>query len=451
MRMIRVLAVVACGCGDSNPSAPDAAADADAPEIDARVYTPIPNDTFRISLSPGPWATAMFAAGIQYTDGQETASTPAELIGLFASHGANEVYARVNTRNAWSAGPDSRLTTALERAQQATAAGMPLNIELGLFRTYGEITCQTPPDFSDYPAIQDFFPPSKTGWHELTLAEMKDLLARYGLLVASAVKNTGVTVNVWDLGNEVDFGTAGVAPPPFPGNPCDGEEGSSDWYAAPDTLDPDIGQTSALTLATMPEPDRIAWLQANIWPYEAQLLAATASGIRAVFPDAKVATHLSGAFLTPTWVTAFYDAMAANGFVVDEYAFSYYPTAADDPDVKLANVKAIVAGLRAKDPARGVFIAEFGYPSAAPTGPYATWNHPPSGYALTEADQYRFLFELASWGRAGGLDGIRPFAPELLLGWEPFASFRAERSGARAKPVIDAVWYGASAPDPSAL
>ena len=81
--------------------------------------------------------------GVAFTDGKLTAHTPAELQRLFASHGANEVYARISTTQRYAVGVgDHSMDRGLERARMAKEIGLPMNPELGLFKTYGDVRCQ---------------------------------------------------------------------------------------------------------------------------------------------------------------------------------------------------------------------------------------------------------------------------------------------------------------------
>ena len=114
-----------------------------------------PARDFRISLSVSPFTEARFAAGLMFTDGKITAKNPEELQGLFAAHGANEVYARIATTQKYRIGSgDHSMERGLERARMAAALNLPFNPELGLFNIYGDVRCQPPPDFSDYPEIK---------------------------------------------------------------------------------------------------------------------------------------------------------------------------------------------------------------------------------------------------------------------------------------------------------
>jgi hypothetical protein len=74
---------------------------------------------------------------------------------LFAAHGANEVYARIATTQKYRIGDgDHSMERGLERARMAAGLNLPLNPELGLFNIYGDVRCQPPPDFTDYPEIK---------------------------------------------------------------------------------------------------------------------------------------------------------------------------------------------------------------------------------------------------------------------------------------------------------
>jgi len=174
------------------------------------------------------------------------------------------MYVRISTQLAETGSiPEHSLASAVEKAEIAEALGIPLNPELLCCTVYGDLGAQPYPDFSEYPALSSLDP-----WWTLSLAEMEDALEIYGAIVADAILDTGVMVNVWDIGNECIFGFAGVAPQPFPG--ALEEELGLNWYHAPDTIDPDIGLESVYDLIfNMTEQQAISWLSANVWPYEA--------------------------------------------------------------------------------------------------------------------------------------------------------------------------------------
>ncbi|MFO0549986.1 MAG: glycosyl hydrolase 53 family protein [Polyangiaceae bacterium] len=392
---------------------------------------------FRLALSIDPFTETLFESGASFSDGATTAASLRDLQSMYLAHGATEVFTRVSTEKAPSGSADDHSEqAALARASLARDLGLPLNPELTLSAHYGDITCQPPPDFSDYPEIVLPGP-----WGSLTLEEMAAALSQYGALVAADLLATGVTVEVWDLGNEVDLGTAGVAP--------EGVSCSTPWVA-PDGVDSIIGTESLASLFAMSEADRIAWLSTHVWPAEARLLAAVAEGIRSVAPDARFSTHLSQSGSAP-FAVAFYQAMFDGGFEPDQLGFSLYPTAHTESD-RVAQFKETVDAVQTAF-GRPVFIAEVGYPAGPTTGPFSTWTHEIPNYPMNEAGQAAFLRDLTSWLAASGAAGLRPWAPSLFApGWEGFALFAAEgQLPVRAREGLTAASEGLASPSTEAF
>ncbi|HUK29898.1 MAG TPA: glycosyl hydrolase 53 family protein [Candidatus Acidoferrum sp.] len=398
----------------------------------------LPAQEFRISLSVSPFTEMRLQNGITYTDGKLSASTPEELQKLFAAHGANEIYARIATTQHFRTGNgDHSMDRGLDRARIAARLNLPLNPELGLFNIYGDIRCQPAPDFSDYPEIKLPAP-----WTSLTLDQMLPILRAYGAAAARQILATQAKVRIWDLGNEVEFGTAGVAVQPMP-SACDDTAGGPGWYKPPDAIDPAIGKTSVVALMQMSEPKRIAWLQAHLWPHEAKMFAAVADGIRSVDPHARFSTHVSGmASVLPTFTVAFFKAMRDGGFAADELGVSYYPTSSNSPRDRLQAFKDMATAVQ-RELGRPVFISEFGYPAAIMHGIF-NWNEEVSGYPQTPEGQSNFIRDLAAWGvSTGALSGIRPWAPDLAApGWAPMSFFSLEGKLATARPALDAIAEG---------
>ena len=406
-------------------------------------------NVFRVSLSVSPFTELLLHNGIVYTDDGVTAKSPAELQRLYMRHGANEVYARIATTRTYSVGfGDHSLERGLERARMARDLNLPFNPELGLFNIYGDAGCQPPPDFHEYPQLKLPGP-----WTSLTLDQMLPILQNYGAIVARMIVDTGVKVRIWDLGNEVEFGTAGVAVSGFPGA-CDDTAGGPKWYRSPDAVDPAIGKMSVPGLLMLPEPERIAWLQAHLWPHNARMFAAVAAGIRSVDPRARFSTHVSGiTAIFPAQAVAFYEAMKQGGFFPDELGFSFYPSAdlpsfLPAPHDQLQAFEGTLARVHDKL-GRPVFIAEFGYPAEKLTvGPFATWNH-----ALEDTRSRRkgrpTCCGIWSLGARSGVSGIRPWAPDVVAPhWLPFALFGPKNGTVAPRPSLDAIAEGLRSPKP---
>jgi len=449
MRLL-VFAVLATYACSSSTAVPDGAAEpATDGGLDASPPDGAPPDAgvpFRVSVSVSPFAEFLRDHGLSWSDGERSATSVEDLQRLFMAHGATEVFARIGTRRTLPGadGIQASLAAGVERAHLAQRLGLPLNPELSLFGTYGDLGCQTPPDFSEYPEIALSGP-----WGTLGIEERAGALRTWARLAAQELVAAGVTIEVWDLGNEVDFGTAGVAVRPMPGSSCDGAEGSTTWYQAPDALDPAIGLQSGMGLMQLPVADRIGWLQAHLWPFEAQLIAAAADGVRQIVPDARFSTHIAS-WWSDAFAVAFFDAMAEGGYEPDQIGLSYYPTASLPlPSGRNPQLATTVTALRARFDVP-VFIAELGYPGtdvmpAAWTG----WDHALPGYPLTEQGQYDLIRDLAKWGAAGHLAGLRPWGPELPFDGWPMSFFRAPSAGgvSTAVPALDAIADGIAAPD----
>ena len=392
-----------------------------------------PAQEFRASLSVSPFTEIVLQSGLSFNDGANTATTVEGVQRLFVNHGSNEVYARIATSQKYRAGfGDHSMDRGLERARIAAALHLPFNPELGLFNVYGDIRCQPAPDFSDYPMVKQPGP-----WVTLTLGQMEAALRAYGAAASRQILATGVRARVWDLGNEVEFGVAGVAVRPAPGS-CDDTAGGHDWYRPPDAVDPAIGRMAFQALMQMPEGRRIAWLAEHIWPYEARLLAAAASGIRTVDPKARFSTHASGiASTAPALAVAFFKAMKQGGFSADELGVSYYPTSSKFPKDRLQAFKNM-AKTAQRELGRPVFIAEFGYPAATMEGTFS-WNDTIAGFPATPNGQASFLRDLVAWGkREKVISGIRPWAPDLALaGWAPMSLFERDGKVLKPRPSLD--------------
>lgn len=75
--------------------------------------------------------------------------------------------------------------------------------------TYMDMDKQQAPRFEEYPEIYALQNGKK--WEELSLDEICTVLEAYGAFVAEAILSTGCTVNNWNLGNEANFGFAGIS------------------------------------------------------------------------------------------------------------------------------------------------------------------------------------------------------------------------------------------------
>ena len=236
-------------------------------------------DDFRVSLTVGPTPEFLFKRmGITFTDESIQAKDIEGLQRIFKKYGSTEVWARIATplkpKESMKNQVDRSLTAGLTRAKIAAKLGLNFNPELGLFGYYGDVSCQMPPDFSDFPEIRLSKP-----WEELTIDQMADVIEQYTEIVAKKILATGVNVNIWDLGNEINFGVAGVSVKPMPGSSC--LQTDPHYYKVYEKLAPELAKMSVLDLVRMlatNESEAIAWLEEHVWPYSAKNIGGSGKG-----------------------------------------------------------------------------------------------------------------------------------------------------------------------------
>lgn len=396
-----------------------------------------PRRAFRVALSVSPFTESVLATA-PLTDGEFVARNVPDAQRLFMRHGANELYQRIACRKVSPQGhAEHGWARGLERAALAKSLGLPFNPEIGIFANYADVASyQEAPDFTDYPGITV---PRK--WSALTIEEMLPPLRLYGAAIARQILGTGVRVNFWDVGNEVELGVAAVTPRPL--NP-------TDRYEAPDAVDPAIGRMAAKDLLAMGEADRIAWCRTHLWPHLARQLGAVAEGIRSVDRSARFSTHISSANqVTPAFPLAFWDAMRAGGFVPDQLGQSVWGTQAaghGGPEDTFAWIRETATEMRRRF-GRPMFLAEFGFPSGPMPAPF-DWNDVQKGYPITEQGQHNYVRDVARWGAStGNISGIRPWAPDYHIApvWANMSFFRQDGGMAIAKPALSAIQAGLAA------
>lgn len=98
---------------------------------------------------------------------------------------------------------------AMVLCQIAADLNIPINPEVMLAYTYMDMEKQQAPRFNEYPEIYNL--QNGKDWTELSLEEINVVLKAYGKFLASEILKKGCTVNNWNLGNEANFGFAGVS------------------------------------------------------------------------------------------------------------------------------------------------------------------------------------------------------------------------------------------------
>jgi arabinogalactan endo-1,4-beta-galactosidase len=346
---------------------------------------------------------------------------------FFRSLGATEVWARLSTRKQKTAGDlphQLHMDDALLRARAAKKLGLDFYPELGFFGWYGDVTCQSPPDFSEYPDIK-----LPGAWGSLTIDQMAAAIRIYARDTARALLRTGVRVKHWKLGNEVNYGMAGIGPGPLRASTtCDsfaqaaglkkpGDPPGTGWHQAPNAIDPVTSSVDLGRLMYMPETERIQFLQAHVWPHMAHLYAAAMEGIREVQPRAKFATHL--AFASADFFNAFNSVMTNAGVHFDVMGISWYPTGKTlkGAGETVAQFKSTVLGFQnqSKIP---IYVEELAFafePILNRKSPFYGWDQPNGQYKISRSEQARFLRNLVGWAFENGLAGVKYYGADAAL------------------------------------
>lgn len=375
---------------------------------------------FRLSLSVSPYMLGFAQQGITFTDGAMTAASPLELQQLYNHHGATEMWVRINMRKRGinqALETDHAFVNSLEQLRVAKALNMPVNLELMCVRDYMDMSRQDSADFTDNPEISLPHP-----WSECSLEEMCAALEQYGAIAANDVLATGCRVNVWDIGNETNFGFAGVS------------------VGCKTAVNPLLAKAKADMRIYIRPHMGANWLAVNVWRYNARMMAAVATGIRSVDPQARVSVHIATAIADPYYTVKYFGTLMENDFTPDEAGISFYPSTPGPWHDQMKKLKEIVASIYARLGLM-VFIAEYAYPSKPMTeGEFKSWNRKTKGYNHSEEDQSRLLQDIIAWGKDNGLSGIRPFAPDLNGHWEPMSLFNhdpASKLSTAKKALLD--------------
>jgi len=393
-----------------------------------------PVENFRVSMSAmNHWEDGTDYAKYDYTysDGTRTANDLKGLQEMFNYYGATEMYVRINTTRHY---PQSDvndyyharmhcLDESLKACKVAAELNMPINVEVGCFAAYSDAFESQYPDFSEYTDVElgISYPTDKNGnrkeWKDMSIEEICLVLRGYGKFIATTIKTeTGANVEIWDLGNETNYGFGGIMMP----------------------LESSVSKATGkqFWITYLKKNFGVDWLAKNVWCYNGQMFAALQAGIKEVYPEAKFSSHISTVTWGPDYTVKYFKTLEANGYKVDQAGISYYPNATGVILDKIAQIKQIVLACN-KELGVNVMLAEYGYAneSGLASGTFASWSNEVHGYKLTDEDGAKFLFELITWGKNNGMSGIRPWAPEL--DWaNPWFDFNKETKTATAKSAL---------------
>lgn len=392
-------------------------------------YVPAKNSNpFRVALSVSPFSGDMFKQGYTYTAGSLTASNREELEKMYITAGATEMFTRIATKRYLTGNnlvngkeeTNATLEQGLELCRLAAKLNIPMNPELMCAYTYMDMDTQQAPDFREYPEVYKL--QNGKQWEDLTLNEMCKVLGAYGKSVATEILKTGCTVKCWDIGNEANFGFAGV----------------------------NVGLKTAVNpkLAKVPNWEKYIlpilgtnWLENNLWKYNAQQMTAVADGIKSAYRDLDIdsshlefSTHIASVVSTVSSAVAYFNTLKENGFPIGVAGISFYPSAPGVYLDKIVMYKKMVTAINSQCKLP-VFIAEYSYPSGNVTGAYSSWSKTANGYPHTEDGQASIYKDVVEWGNTHGVAGIRYWAPDYS-DWGSMSMFNYNGKSATAKKIL---------------
>ena len=395
-------------------------------------YIPKTDEKFRYALSVSPFTDKSINKE-NYTyeyDGKQI-TTVEELEQLYIEKGATEMYVRIATKrhvteeDITDGEPDSNANVhtfdqAIELCKIAAKLNIPINPEVMCAYTYMDMEKQQAPKFHEYPEIYKL--QNGKDWTELSLDEMIIVLKAYGKFLATEILNTGCTVNNWNLGNEANFGFAGVS------------------FGLKTAVNKNLKGKSDFMRYVLPLMNK-GWLENNIWKYNAKQFAAVKEGILDAYKElginstnVKFSTHIATVVMTPGASAAYFKCLKKNGYAVDTAGISFYPSAPSMYIDSMVLYKKTVKEINNKCKLL-VFIGEFSYPSGKMSGDFAGWNKKVKGYPHSEEGQASIYKDVVKWGKSHGVIGIRYWAADYE-NWGSMGLFKFENKHGKPKKAL---------------
>ena len=408
----------------------------------------VSNQSFRVALSLSPFSLNQFDKGYTFKVGDKTATTPQELQSIYRDLGSTEMYVRLATKrhksynadgtldNTTDGNPDENANVhtfdqVMQTCRIAAELGIPINPEVMCAYIYMDMDGTQAPRFykSDYPELYEkaeFAKIMKDGnakWEELSLDDICKVLEIYGEFVADSILATGCTVNDWNLGNEANFGFAGIG------------------IGTPNSFDRKLAKAGQMK-RYMSSLFSLNWLKKHVWKYNVQQYAAIKRGILKAYENrhmdtsnVRFSTHIATVTSTPRATAAFFKYMISNGYEMQTAGISYYPSAPAMSFNKRKMFTKTVTRINKKCNIP-VFIGEFSYPSEEMVGPFAGWNKQLKGYAKNQQGQADIYRDVIAWGKDHGLVGIRYWAGDYEGEWYPMSMFTFEDKVGTAKTIL---------------
>jgi arabinogalactan endo-1,4-beta-galactosidase len=289
-----------------------------------------------------------------------------------AAAGANSFRVRLWTGDEGMNG----LKYATETARRAQVAGLKPYLVIFLSDNWADFVKQPVPKI----------------WKDLSYDDKVAAVEAYAERVTRHFKDAGVPIELFEIGNEIDFGICG--------------EFEEEW----------------------PKRVSLDYMRQRIWPRMAPILAAAQRGVKTAQPQAKFILHLTQ-WDNTAYCTAFWKFMTDHGVSLDHPGLSYFPT--NHPKPGQRSLAFLQQQLEAFHAATGkpLILCEYAFPSLAEfPGQFADWNKPIEGYPLDPAGQAKWLADFLAAARASkSLAGAFYWSPEWYASeadmWKAFALF----------------------------
>lgn len=234
-------------------------------------------------------------------------------------------------------------------------------------------------------AGQQFRPPEWAGLSEDAVAAK---IEEHAKNVASYYKSLGLSIEVFEIGNETDFGLCGVQ--------------LGDTVPVPPGVDP------------VNDP---AWMRDNVWTLMAPMMKAAIRGVREVYPTSKILLHVAGFGYSNNNVApkGFFQSMIDLGVQFDiaglSYPYMHAGNAVPQPYFKQTEFLGtldFIANL-----GKAVQIVEFDYPNASTGMIHAA----PAEYPFTPNGQAAFITDFSAAVR-GKVEAIHYWYPDWYPGFD---------------------------------
>ena len=282
---------------------------------------------------------------------------------------------------------------ATEVVRRATKAGLEPYLVIFLSEDWADMVKQP------LPAI----------WKGRDLEKRAEAVKAYSHDVVAHFRREGLRSNLYEIGNEIDYGICGV----YPGK------------------------------STKKSPES---LSKSCWPDAAKLILASQQGVKEADPEARFLLHIAH-WWDPEFCIAFFRFMLEQGVQIDFAGLSYFPSSNIGGSLEFAQIGETI-GLLHGAIKRPIIIPETAYPSTREfSGQFSRWKKEVAGYPLSPDGQRRWLSdfldfcaarpEVASvyywspeWCGEGMWKGFALFDVEgnARPAWQSFKRSRAERS-----------------------